>query len=69
MPSTTGGISFKTTKGEVMFAIFKKRAAKLLAELGALRRKEADLARRAQAHIEGAHSIIGILYQGIDEAS
>ena len=31
-----------------MFAIFRKRASKMLAELGALRKKEADLVKRAQ---------------------
>ena len=51
-----------------MFAIFKKRAGKMLVELGALRRKEIALAQRAQAHIEAAHSVIGTLYQEIDDA-
>jgi hypothetical protein len=51
-----------------MFAIFRKRARKRLAELGALERKEIALAQRAQAHIEEAQSVIGTLYQEIDDA-
>jgi hypothetical protein len=66
--SATGNISFKTTKGEVMFAIFRKRASKMLAELASLRQKEVALAKRAQTHIAEAHSIIGTLYQEIDDA-
>jgi hypothetical protein len=51
-----------------MFAIFRKRAVKMLAELASLRQKEVALAKRAQTHIEEAHSIIGTLYQEIDDA-
>ena len=51
-----------------MFAIFRKRAGKMLAELGALRQKEADLVKRAQAHIEESYEAIDTLYQEIDGA-
>ena len=49
-------------------AIFRKRASKMLAELGALRKKEADLVQRAQAHIEESYQAIDTLYQEIDGA-
>ena len=51
-----------------MFAIFKKRARKMLVELGELRRKEIALAKRAQAHIEESYQVIETLYQEIDDA-
>ena len=51
-----------------MFAIFRKRASKMLAELGALRKKEADLVQRAQAHIEESYEVIDALYREIDGA-
>ena len=41
-----------------MFAIFRKRASKLSAELVELRMKEEDLAKRAQAHIEAGERLI-----------
>ena len=44
-----------------MFAIFRKRANKLMAELVALRMKEEDLAKRAKKHIEATERAVDAL--------
>ena len=51
-----------------MFAKFRKRSGKLLAELGVLRRKEAVLVQRAKEHIEEPYQVINTLYIEINEA-
>ena len=39
-----------------------------VAELGTLRKKEADLSKRAENHIDEANLVIDTLFQEIDEA-
>jgi hypothetical protein len=50
-----------------MFSIFRKRASKLMAELVALRMKEEDLAKRAQAHIEATERAVDALLFEINQ--
>jgi hypothetical protein len=68
MPASRFSSTSKTTKGDVMFAIFKKRASKFLADMAALQRKEVELAHRAKDHIEASYQVINTLYQEIDDA-
>ena len=51
-----------------MFAIFRKRAGKLSADLEALKNQAAVIVQRAEAHISGARQVINILSQEINEA-
>ena len=51
-----------------MFAIFRKRASKLMSEMVELRMKEEDLAKRAQAHIDAADKAIDVLILEINRA-
>jgi hypothetical protein len=51
-----------------MFAIFRKRAGKLLAELVALRNKEEDLAKRAKKHIEATERAVDALLVEINHS-
>jgi hypothetical protein len=51
-----------------MFAIFRKRAGKLSADLKALQKYAAGIVQWAEAHISGARQVINILSQEIDEA-
>ena len=51
-----------------LFAIFRKRSGKLLAELAALRKKEFDLVKQAQDHIDATNEDIITLVQEIADA-
>jgi hypothetical protein len=51
-----------------MFAIFRKRAGKLMAEMVALQMKEADLIKRAKDHAEAAEEAIDALVVEINQA-
>jgi predicted RNase H-like nuclease (RuvC/YqgF family) len=51
-----------------MFAIFRKRASKLKAELVELRKKEEDLAKRAQAHVNATDQAIDALIVEMEQA-
>jgi predicted ATPase len=51
-----------------MFAIFRKRASKLRAELVELRKKEEDLAKRAQAHVNATDQAIDALIVEMNQA-
>jgi len=52
-----------------MFAIFRKRASKLSADLEALQDYAAGIIQRAEAHISGARQVINILSQEIGDWS
>ena len=51
-----------------MFAIFRKRAAKLSGDLEKLRKQEDALIERADAHIEQTRELGTILYREMEEA-